>query len=147
MSFKELLFQDLKKAMKEKNALRKNTIQSVRTAVLQVEKDDQVELSDDEVVLIIASQLKKRRSALPEFEKSGRQELIDELKQEIEILIEYLPQQLTEDELTVIIQNSVEELEASTMSDMGKVMSAVIPKVQGKADNKLVSQIVRNLLA
>lgn len=147
MSFKELLFQDLKKSMKEKDTLRKNTIQSVRTAVLQVEKDDQVELSDDEVVLIIASQLKKRRSALPEFEKSGRQDLIDELKQEIEILMEYLPEQLTEEELTVIIQNSVEELGASTMSDMGKVMSAVIPKVQGKADNKLVSQIVRNLLA
>lgn len=147
MSLKEQLFEDLKNAMREKNTLRKNTVQSIRSAVLQVEKDDQVELSDDGVIQIIASQLKKRKAALPEYEKSGREDLILELKGEIEILMEYLPEQLSEEEITVIIQQTVEELGASTMKDMGKVMSAVATKVSGKADNKLVSQIVRKVLA
>jgi len=147
MSLKEKLFEELKNAMKEKNTLRKNTVQSIRTAVLQVEKDDQVELSDEGVIQIIASQLKKRKAALPEYEKSGREDLILELKGEIEILMEFLPEQLSEEEITVIVQQTVEELGASTMKDMGKVMSAVTTKVTGKADNKLVSQIVRKVLA
>ncbi|PKM96024.1 MAG: aspartyl-tRNA amidotransferase [Firmicutes bacterium HGW-Firmicutes-1] len=147
MSLKEQLFEELKNAMREKNTLRKNTVQSIRTAVLQVEKDDHVELSDDGVIQIIASQLKKRRAALPEYEKSGREDLISELKQEIEMLMEYLPQQLSEEEITVIVQQTVEELGITTQKDMGKVMSAVVAKVSGKADNKLVSQIVRKVLA
>lgn len=147
MSLKEKLFEDLKNAMKEKNTLRKNTVQSIRAAVLQVEKDDQVELSDDDVIQVIASQLKKRKASLPEYEKSGREDLILELKGEIEILLEYLPEQLSEDEIAVIVKQTVEELGASTMKDMGKVMSAVATKVAGKADNKIVSQIVRKVLA
>ncbi|PKM50672.1 MAG: aspartyl-tRNA amidotransferase [Firmicutes bacterium HGW-Firmicutes-7] len=147
MSLKEQLFEELKNAMREKNTLRKNTVQSIRTAVLQVEKDDHVELSDDGVIQIIASQLKKRRAALPEYEKSGREDLISELKQEIEMLIEYLPRQLSEEEITVIVQQTVDELGITTQKDMGKVMSAVVAKVSGKADNKLVSQIVRSILA
>lgn len=147
MSLKEALFEDLKNAMRDKNTLRKNTIQSIRTAVLQVEKDDQVELSDEGVITIIASQLKKRKAALPEYEKSGRDDLILELKNEIEILMEYLPEQLSEEEITAIVKQIVDELGASTMKDMGKVMSAVGAKVNGRADNKIVSQIVRNVLA
>lgn len=147
MSLKDVLFTNLKNAMKEKNNLRKNTIQSVRTAILQVEKDNQVELNDDDVINVIAAQVKKRKSSLPEYEKSGRTELIEELKTEIEILMEFLPEQLSEEELTAIIKETIQELGASTMKDMGTVMSSVISKVSGKADNKLVSQIVRNELA
>lgn len=147
MSLKDVLFANLKNAMKEKNNLRKNTIQSVRTAILQVEKDNQVELNDDDVINVIAAQVKKRKSSLPEYEKSGRTELIEELKTEIEILMEFLPEQLSEEELTAIIKETIQELGASTMKDMGTVMSSVISKVSGKADNKLVSQIVRNELA
>jgi len=147
MPLKETLFQDFKNAMKNKDILRKNTIQSVRTAVLQVEKDDQVDLSDEDVINIIMSQIKKRKSALPDYEKSGREDLVAELKQEISILEEYLPQQLSDEELTDIINETVEEVGASTMKDMGKVMSAVIPKVQGRADNKRISIIVKNALA
>lgn len=147
MSLKDVLFANLKNAMKEKDNLRKNTIQSVRTAILQVEKDNQVELNDDEVINVIAAQVKKRKSSLPEYEKSGRTELIEELKTEIKILMEFLPEQLSEEELTAIIKETIQDLGASTMKDMGTVMSSVISKVSGKADNKLVSQIVRNELA
>lgn len=147
MTLKEQLFEDLKNAMKEKQTLRKNTIQSVRAAVLQVEKDDHVDLDDRGVITVIASQLKKRKAALPEYEKSGRQELIQELKSEIEILTEYLPKQLSEEELTEIVKVVISDLGASTIKDMGNVMSKVVAQVNGKADNQLVSQIVRKLLA
>lgn len=147
MLLKETLFSDMKDAMKNKETLRKNTIQSVRTAVLQVEKDNQVELSEDEVISVISSQIKKRRASLPDFEKSGRQELVDELNQEIKILEQYLPEQLSVEALTELIQSVVTELNASTVKDMGKVMSALSTKVQGRADNKQVSQIVKQLLA
>lgn len=147
MSLKDELFTDLKESMKSKDAIRKNTIQSVRTAVLQVEKDDKVLLSDDDVIQVIASQLKKRKASLPEFEKSGREDLISELKSEIAILEGYLPEQLSEEEITQMIQETIDEIEATSMKEMGKVMQVMTEKAKGRADNKLVSQIVRKLLA
>ncbi|MCT4688345.1 GatB/YqeY domain-containing protein [Vallitalea sp.] len=146
MSLKVQLLQDMKSAMKEKDTLRKNTIQLVRSAILQEEKDNHVELSDDDIIKIISSQVKKRKSSLPEYEKSGRTDLVDDLKVEINILMSYLPEQLSDEELISIVEKTIEEVGASSMKDMGKVMSAIIPKVQGKADNKKVSEIIRNIL-
>ncbi|WP_331619429.1 GatB/YqeY domain-containing protein, partial [Vallitalea guaymasensis] len=146
MSLKVQLLQDMKSAMKEKDTLRKNTIQLVRSAILQEEKDNHIELSDDDIIKIISSQVKKRKSSLPEYEKSGRTDLVDDLKVEINILMSYLPEQLSDEELTSIVEKTIEEVGASSMKDMGKVMSAIIPKVQGKADNKKVSEIIRNIL-
>lgn len=147
MSLKEQLFIDLKSAMKAKDSLRKNTIQSVRAGVLQVEKDKQVILSDDEVISVIVSQVKKRKASLPDFIKSGREDLISELKTEIEILEGYLPEQLSEEEVNTMITDVIAELGATSMKDMGKVMQVMTEKANGRADNKLVSQIVRKLLA
>ncbi len=147
MSLKEQLFTDMKDAMKAKDSLRKNTIQSVRTAVLQEEKDNKIVLSDDQIIGVIASQLKKRKAALPEFEKSGREDLINELKSEIKVLESYLPEQLSEDEVTHMIQEVIDEVGATSMKDMGKVMQVMTDRATGRADNKLVSQIVRKLLA
>ena len=146
MSLKVQLLQDMKSAMKEKDILRKNTIQLVRSAILQEEKDNHVELFDDDIIKIISSQVKKRKSSLPEFEKSGRTDLVEDLKLEIEILMSYLPEQLTEEELISIVKETIQEVNASSMKDMGKIMSVIIPKVQGKADNKKVSEIIRNIL-
>jgi hypothetical protein len=147
MSLKEQLFTDMKDAMKAKDSLRKNTIQSVRTAVLQEEKDNNIVLSDDQIIGVIASQLKKRKAALPEFEKSGREDLINELKSEIKVLESYLPEQLSQEELTRMIQEVIDEVGATSMKDMGKVMQVMTDRATGRADNKLVSQIVRKLLA
>jgi uncharacterized protein YqeY len=146
MSLKEQLFLDLKQSMKEKDKVRKNTVQSVRAAILQVEKDEQITLSEDDVLKVIASQLKKRKSALPDYEQSGRTELINELKEEIEILTAYLPKQLSEDEIKSIVSETAKEINATSMKDMGKLMGAVISKVGGKADNSIVSQIVKAIL-
>lgn len=147
MSFKETLLQDLKTAMKDKDTIRKNTIQLVRAGVLQIEKDNKVELDDDGVLDVIAKELKKRRDSLPEFEKSGRTDLIENLNREIEILLGYLPEQLTEDEIQKIVEETIAEVGASTMKDMGKVMGAVSSKVKGRADNRVVSGYVKQFLS
>ena len=147
MSLKETLLQDLKAAMKDKDTIRKNTIQLVRAGVLQIEKDNHVELDDDGVLDVIAKELKKRRDSLPEFEKSGRTDLIDNLNKEIEVLLGYLPEQLTEDEIQKIVEETIAETGASTMKDMGKVMGAVSSKVKGRADNRVVSGYVKKILS
>ncbi|HIW25295.1 MAG TPA: GatB/YqeY domain-containing protein [Firmicutes bacterium] len=147
MSLKETLLQDLKAAMKDKDIIRKNTIQLVRSGVLQIEKDNQVELDDDGVLDVVAKELKKRRDSLPEYEKSGRTDLIENLNREIEVLLGYLPKQLTEDEIHKIVEETIAETGATTMKDMGKVMGAVSPKVKGRADNRVVSGYVKKLLS
>lgn len=147
MSLKDQLFLDFKEAMKKKETLRKNTIQSIRTEALQMEKDQKIEVSEEDYVKIIANLVKKRKSALPEFEKSGRLDLIDELKSEIDILMTYLPKQLSDDEVYEIVSKTIEELGATSMKDMGKVMGILTDALSGKADTKLVSQLVKKRLS
>ena len=143
MSLKDKLLQDLKEAMKEKDTVRKNTVQLVRSGILQIEKDKKIELDDEGVLDVISKELKKRRDSMPDYVKSGRQDLIDNLNKEIEVLLTYLPKQLTEDEIKVIVEEAVKETGAATMKDMGKVMANVTPKVKGRADNKIVSGLVK----
>lgn len=146
MSLKEQLLQDMKEAMKQKDVIRKNTVQLVRSGILQIEKDNKVELDDEAVLDVIAKELKKRRDSLPDFEKSGRTDLIENLNKEIEILLAYLPEQLSESDIQKIIDETINEVEAVTMKDMGKVMTALTPKVKGRADNKIVSTYVKQRL-
>ena len=146
MSLKERLFEDLKTAMKEKDTIRKDTVQLVRSGILQIEKDQKIELDDEGVIEVVSKQLKSRRDSLPDFEKSGRQDLIEKLNKEIEVLLGYLPEQLSEQEIQTIVAEAVAETGASTMKDMGKVMAMVTPKVKGRADNKVVSDFVKKLL-
>lgn len=147
MSLNDQLFIDLKEAMKAKDTLRKNTIQSVRTAVLQEEKDNQISLSEDQVIGVIASQVKKRKAALPDFINSGREDLISELKTEIEILEGYLPDQLSEEELMALIAQAINDVGATSIKEMGKVMQVMTERAKGRADAKRVSEIVKKLLA
>lgn len=146
MSLKDKLLQDLKEAMKGKDTVRKNTVQLVRSGILQIEKDKKIELDDEGVLDVISKELKKRRDSMPDYVKSGRQDLIDNLNKEIEVLLTYLPKQLTEDEIKVIVEEAVKETGAATMKDMGKVMANVTPKVKGRADNKIVSGLVKQML-
>lgn len=146
MSLKETLAQDLKVAMKDKDTVRKNTVQSIRAAVLQVEKDSRVVLDDDGVIGVIAKELKKRKDVLPDYEKSGRDDLIAELKKEIEVLTGYLPSQLSQEELDGIVKDAIDRLGATSMKDMGKIMADVMPKITGRADGGAVNQTVKKLL-
>lgn len=146
ITLKETLLQDMKDAMKQKETIRKNTIQLVRSGVLQIEKDKKIELDDNGVIEVITKELKKRRDSLPEFEKSGRTDLINNLKEEIEVLLGYLPEQLSENEIEKIVDDTINEIGASSVKDMGKVMTALKPKVSGRADNKIVSEFVKKKL-
>ena len=147
MTLKERLAEDLKLSMKEKDSVRKNTVQSIRTAVLQIEKDKKVTLDDEGVIEVIAKELKKRKDVLPEYEKSGREDLIAGLKREIEIVTAYLPSQLSRDELDEIVKDAVQSTGASSMRDMGKIMQAVMPKVKGRADGKAVNELAKKYLS
>lgn len=146
MSLKELLVQDLKSAMKDGNSVAKEAIQMARSAVLQVEKDTKVTLDDEGILEIIAKEVKKRVDTLPEFEKSGRQDRIDNLKAEIEVLKRYLPEQLSVEEVEEIVKEAISSTGATSAKEIGKVMQAVMPKTKGKADGKVINQIVKKLL-
>lgn len=146
MSLKKTLMNDLKNAMKEKDVTAKNVITMIRAAILQYEKDNKAELDDAGVIDVIAKQVKQRRDALADFTKGGRQDLIDLTNREIELLMGYLPQQLSREELTVIIKEAMEKLNITQIKEMGKVMGEVMPKVKGRADGKTINEIVKELL-
>jgi uncharacterized protein YqeY len=146
MSLKERLLGDMKSAMKDKDTIRKNTVQMTRAAVLQVEKDNRITLDDDGVLNIIVKEVKMRRDSLPDYEKSGRQDLIDDIKKEIDVLMQYLPQQLTEEELEVIVKEAIQETGASSARDIGKIMQAVMPKVKGRADGRMINLIIKKII-
>ena len=144
---KEKLLQDLKECMKEKNTIRKNVIQMVRAAILQVEKDKQVEVDDEQILEIIAKESKKRKDSLADYEKSGREDLIAQIKEEINILAEYLPKPLTREELEKIVISVIADTETTTIKDMGKVMKEVKQKVGTRADGRTINEIVKEKLA
>jgi uncharacterized protein YqeY len=137
---------DMKQAMKDKDKIRLSTIRMVRTAIKNAEIDQQKTLSEDEVLAILNRELKQRRDSLQAFESAGRVDLVEAVKQEIDVLMDYLPKQLSEDELTELVRQAIQETGASSKADMGKVMSVLMPKVKGRADGKVVNQIVQQHL-
>ena len=139
------LSEDFKAAMKNKDKDKKTVIQMVRAAVLQYEKDEQVEATDGDIMKIVEKEIKKRRELITEV-ADQRPEAAEEAKFEISILEDYLPEQLDEAELREIIQNTVNEIGASSMKDMGLVMKEVLAKVQGQADGSSISKIVKEIL-
>ena len=142
---KEKLLEDLKECMKNKNTVRKNVVQMVRAAILQVEKDKQITLNDEQIIDIIAKESKKRKDSLADYEKSGREDLIAQINEEIEVLAEYLPKQLSEEELENIIKEVIEEQGATSMKDMGKVMKAAKEKIGAASDGKTINEVVKEL--
>lgn len=143
---KEKLLQDFKEAMKAKDELRKNTIMMVRAAILQIEKDTQKEMTDDQIIEIMAKEVKKRKESLADYEKSGRTDLIDGINNEISIIKAYLPEELSLEEIKKIVEEAIKETGATTIKDMGKVMQCAKAKSCGRADNKVINDIVKELL-
>lgn len=142
MPLKEKLMADLKEAMKSKSKVNKDVITMVRAAIKQREVDDRKELTDADIIDIIAKQIKQKKDSIPDFEKDNRQDLIDLTNQEIKILLEYLPPQLSDEELDSIVREAIEQTGAQTKKDLGKLMALIMPKVKGKADGKHVNEIV-----
>lgn len=146
MSLKDQLLNDLKQAMKDKDTVKKEIVQMVRAGVLQIEKDKKIEADDAVITEVIAKEIKKLGDVIPDFEKGGRDDLIEEANKKIAILKAYLPEQLSADEIKEVISAAIAETGAASPKDMGKVMGVVTGKTKGRADNKLVSTLVREML-
>ena len=146
MSLKERLMADLKDAMKNKDKLRKDVITMVRAAIKQKEVDERVELDDSDILDIVSKQLKEKKSSIDEFKKGNREDLVKQTNDEIEILLKYLPEQLSDEELKEIIKKVIDENEITSMKDIGKLMKNVMPLIKGKADGKQVNLIAKELL-
>ena len=143
---KEKLLNDLKDAMKEKDEVKKNTVQMVRAAILQIEKDKGIEVSDEQIIDIIAKESKKRKDAALDFEKSGREDLIAQNTKELEILSTYLPKQLSKEEIKEIVAKIIEKVGATSMKDMGMVMKEAKAEIGAAADGKTINEVVKELL-
>lgn len=143
---KEKLLEDLKISMRDKNVIRKNTVQMIRAAILQIEKDSGEEVSDEKIIDIIAKEMKKKKDAMADFEKASRKDLIEQTKQEMTILEEYLPKQLTKEELKVEIAKVIEAVGATSMKDMGIVMKEAKARIGAGADGRTINEVVKELL-
>jgi uncharacterized protein YqeY len=148
MSIKERLNEDMKQAMKDKEAgkLRLSVIRMVRASIKNVEIDRKKELGDEEVLDVLAREVKMRRDSLEEFKKGNRPDLVAGLEQEIDILMGYLPRQLSDEEVRALVAEAVASTGAAGPKDMGKVMAALMPKVKGRADGKTVNTMVKDAL-
>lgn len=146
MSLESRLMEDLKTSMKNKDTIRKNTITMVRAAIKQKEVDERKKVSDEEIIEIISKQLKEKRNVIGEFRKGNREDLVELTEKEIEILIPYLPKQLSEEEVEEIVKDAIKELNATSMKDIGIIMKTVMPKVKGRTDGNIVSKMVKQNL-
>ncbi len=145
MTLKEKLMGDYKTSIKDKDTIRKNTVIMIRSAIKQREVDTRTDLNDEDVLEIISKQLKEKRMAITEFQKGNRQDLVDLTNNEIEILLQYLPKQLTQDEVDEIVKETIEEIGAKSVKDIGLIMKSVMPKIKGMADGNMVNRAVRNI--
>jgi uncharacterized protein len=147
MSLLGRLNDDMKQAMKNKQKEKLTVIRMVKAALQNEGIKLQHTLTEEEELTVLAREVKQYKDSLLEFKKAGREDLVDKLQSEIQILSAYLPEQLTEEELVDVIKQVISEVGATSKADMGKVMTAVMPKVKGKTDGSLVNKLVIQLLA
>ncbi|GFN30333.1 GatB/YqeY domain-containing protein [Paenibacillus xylaniclasticus] len=146
MNLSDRLNDDMKQAMKNQDKFKLTTIRMIRSSIKNAEIDLKRSLEDSEVLDILSREIKQRKDSLQEFKKAGRDDLAKDVAAEIEIIGVYLPEQLTEEEIKSIVLQTIQETGASSKAEMGKVMSALMPKVKGRADGKLVNTIVQQSL-
>jgi uncharacterized protein len=142
MSLLERLNNDMKQAMKNKEKEKLSVIRMVKASLQNEAIKLGRELTEEDELTVISRELKQRKDSLHEFEQAGRQDLVDKIQNELAVLEDYMPKQLTEEELTEIVKETIAEVQASSKADMGKVMGAIMPKVKGKADGSLVNKLV-----
>ena len=147
MSLLQQLTSDMVSAMKNRDKETLNVVRMLKAAV----QNEQIELGHDlsanEEIAVMAREYKQRKESLEEFEKARREDLINQAKNELAIVEKYMPKQLSKDEVTKIVKEVIDELNASSMKNFGQVMGSVMPKVQGQADGKLVNQVVKEQLS
>ncbi len=147
MSLKDKLTEDLKQAMRQGDKQRRSTLRLVMAAIKNAEIEKRRELEEGELLAIIAKEVKQRHESIAQFERGGRQDLADREEAELQILLAYLPEQLSREDIEAQARQIIEEVGATSPAQMGQVMRRLMPLMQGKADGKLVSQVVKELLA
>lgn len=143
---KEKLMEDLKESMKNKDIIKKNTVQMVRAAILQIEKDKGIQVEDDKILEIIAKEVKTKRDALADFEKAGREDLISQTNEEIKVLQKYLPKQLNKEEIKAELEKIINEIGATSMKDMGAIMKSAKEKMGASADGKTINEVAKEIM-
>lgn len=147
MSLLERLNNDMKQAMKNKEKDKLSVIRMVKASLQNEAIKTGQDLSGDEELTVLSREVKQRKDSLHEFEKAGRDDLVEKLRTELSYIVEYMPKQLTEEELSDIVKSAILETGASTKAEMGKVMAVLMPKVKGKADGSLVNKLVQQHLS
>jgi len=147
MGLEERLVEEMKHAMKSNDKLRLSTIRMIRSAVKNKEIEQRSQLTDESIVKVIQGLVRKGEESVEQFRVGGRMDLVEKEEKEIEILKSFLPQPLSREEILRVIDQSIEETQASSLKDLGKVMKSIIPKLGGKADGKLINQLVKERLS
>ena len=147
MPLKDRLNDDLKNAMRSGDAARRDTLRHLLAAVKQVEVDTRKELSDADVEQVLTREAKRRRESIESFQKGGRADLVSKEQGELQLIESYLPQQMSRPEIEALARQAIAETGAQSPAQVGAVMQRLMPQVKGKADGKLVNQVVRELLA
>jgi uncharacterized protein YqeY len=147
MGLEERLVEEMKQAMKSGDKLRLSAIRMIRSALKNKEIELRKKLEDEEAAKVIQAMVRKSEESVEQFQKGGRTDLVDKEKKEIKIMKSFLPQPLSQEEILKIIDQSIQETQASSMKDIGKVMKSVMPKIGGKADGKLINQLVKERLS
>ncbi|REL39109.1 GatB/YqeY domain-containing protein [Rhodohalobacter sp. SW132] len=151
MSIKQSILDDLKTAMKQKEADRLRVLRSLKAKILEKEiserKDGEAELSDEQVIEVLMKAAKQRKESIEQFEDGGRGDLAEKEKAELEIIEEFLPKMMSEEEVRAEVKDQIESMGASSMADMGKVMGVMMGKLKGKAEGSVVSKVVKEELS
>ncbi len=146
MTLSERINNDLKEAMKSKDSFKLSVIRMIKGAMQLEKPNPREELTDDDVIKVISKQIKMRKEAIVQFEKAGREDLVEQNKKEIEILTSYMPEELSEEELNKIIDKVFDEVKPTSVKDIGLIMKSISPLVKGKADMSVVNKIVKERL-
>lgn len=147
MSLLERLNNDMKQAMKSKDKDKLTVIRMIKASLQNEAIKLGNELSEEQELTVLSREMKQRKDSLHEFDKAGRPDLVEKLRQELEVVELYMPEQLSEEEVESIVRETIAETGASSKAEMGKVMSAIMPKVKGKADGSLVNKLVQQHLS
>lgn len=147
LSLLDTLNQDLKTAMISKDVVARDTIRMILSDIKKYEIDERLEADDAVISTLINKTVKQRRDSIEQFKNGNRDDLVEREQEQLNVILRYLPKQLTDEEITILVKEGIENLSASSMQDMGKLMGYLKPKLEGKADMSVVSVIIKELLA
>ena len=147
MNLEEKLLEEMKQAMKTNDKIRLSTIRMIRSSSKNKEIELRRKLEDEDIIKVIQGMVRKGEESIEQFQAGGRNDLVEKEKMEIEILKSFLPQPIPQEEIIKIIDETIQETQSSSLKDLGKVMKAVMPRLGGKADGKVINQLVKERLS